>query len=281
MQVLINGLVVGVVYILIASGLSLIFSIMRIVNFAHGEFYMLGAFGIYYLYAQLHIPFFVSLLVTALAVALLGIIVERLLFRPFRAPEYHTLNMIISVGLIMLMEGIGFAIFKPVERVVNNPWPGSIEITSVVLPLQRVFIILGGIVIIVCLFAFVRWSKIGAAMRAVAEDEQAAALQGININSTRMTAFAIGCALAAIAGGLMATGIVVHPGIGMAAIFRAFIVVVLGGLGSIAGAALGGIILGLIESFGTYFIGYWATLISFLLLILILLVRPKGLLGHE
>ena len=280
-HVFLNSIVVGVVYILIASGLALVFSIMRIVNFAHGQFYMLGAFGVYYLYQELGMNYIAALIITTLAVAILGLLIERFFFRPFKAPHLHNLGMIVSIGLILLIEGIGFSVFKPVERFVAPPLPGHLNIMAVRLPIQNAMAIIVGMILISGLFVFTKWGKWGQAMRAVADDEVAAALQGININFTRMLAFSIGCALAAIAGGVMAGGIVVHPGIGAAAILKAFIVVVLGGLGSIAGTVLGGLLLGFIESFGIFFLGYWINFIVFCLLILILLVRPKGLLGHD
>ena len=216
-----------------------------------------------------------------LIISFFGLIIERFLFRPFKAPHLHILGMIVSIGLILLIEGFGFVIFKPVERLVVSPLPGYLNIVGVNLSKQKAMVIISGVGLIVTLFLFVKWSRWGQAMRAVADDEGAAALQGINIDFTRMLAFCTGCALASVAGGLMAGGIVVHPAIGSAAVLKAFIVVVLGGLGSISGVALGGLILGFVESFGTFFVGYWVNLAIFSLLILLLIIRPQGLLGHE
>lgn len=278
-QILVNGLTSGSFYVLMALGFTLIFGIMRLVNFAHGEFYMLGAFVVYHLYGRLGVNFFVALVASAVTVAALGAIVERVVFVPLRARELSMLMSALGLqialqGVMAVAEGVeGLSLAPPVSGVYRSSW--------LVFPYDRLVVVAVAMVVLALFYAFIRWSKIGQALRAVAQDGEAALMQGIPVNRIYTLAFAIGCALAAVAGGVIAPVFSLHVYMGQAAILKAFVVVILGGLGSVPGAVVGGLVLGVAESlFASLFGALMADMLGFLLIMLILLWRPYGLLGR-
>jgi branched-chain amino acid transport system permease protein len=278
-QVLVNGLTSGSFYVLMALGFTLIFGIMRLVNFAHGEFYMLGAFVVYHLYGRLGVNFFLALAAAAVTVAVLGAVVERVIFAPLRARE---LAMLMSaLGLSIALQGV-MAVTEGVEALsLRAPVAGVYRSSWLVFPLDRLLVVAVAIVVLALFYAFIRWSKVGQALRAVAQDGEAALMQGIPVNRVYTTAFAIGCALAAIAGGVIGPVFSLNVYMGQSAILKAFVVVILGGLGSIPGAVVGGLLLGLAESvFASLFGALVSDMLGFLMIMLILLWRPFGLLGR-
>jgi branched-chain amino acid transport system permease protein len=262
-----------------ALGFTLIFGILRLVNFAHGEFYMLGAFVVYHLYGRLGVNFFVALAAAAVTVGVIGAVVERVIFVPLRARE---LSMLMSaLGLSIALQGVmavvegaeGLSLPAPVGGVYRSSW--------FVFPYDRLLVVAVAIVVLAMFYAFIRWSKPGQALRAVAQDGEAALMQGIPVNRVYTMAFAIGCALAAIAGGVIGPVFSLHVYMGQAAILKAFVVVILGGLGSVPGAVVGGLVLGLAESvFASFFGALVSDMLGFLMIMLILLWRPFGLLGR-
>ncbi len=274
-----NGLTSGSFYVLMALGFTLIFGIMRLVNFAHGEFYMLGAFVVYHLYGTLHVTFFLALVAAAVTVAVLGAIVERVVFAPLRSRE---LPMLMSaLGLSIALQGVmavsegaeGLSLPAPVTGVFRSSW--------LVFPYDRLLVVAVAIGVLALFHAFITWSKVGQALRAVAQDGEAALMQGIPVNRVYTTAFAIGCALAAIAGGVIGPVFSLHVYMGQTAILKAFVVVILGGLGSVPGAVVGGLLLGLAESvFASLFGALVSDMLGFLMIMMILLWRPFGLLGR-
>ena len=278
-QILVNGLTSGAFYVLMALGFTLIFGILRLVNFAHGEFYMLGAFVVYHLYGRLGVNFFLALAAAAVTVGLLGAVVERVVFAPLRARE---LSMLMSaLGLQIALQGVmavgegveGLSLPAPVTGVYRSSW--------VSFPYERLLVVAVAFVVLAVFYVFIRWGKVGQALRAVAQDGEAALMQGIPVNRVYTTAFAIGCALAAIAGGVIAPVFSLHVYMGQAAILKAFVVVILGGLGSIPGAVVGGLLLGFAESvFASLFGGLVSDMLGFLMIMVILLWRPFGLLGR-
>ena len=278
-QVLVNGLTAGSFYVLMALGFTLIFGIMRLVNFAHGEFYMLGAFVVYHLYGRLGVNFFLALAAAAVTVAVLGAVVERVIFVPLRARE---LSMLMSaLGLSIALQGV-MAVTEGVEALsLPAPVRGVYRSSWLVFPLDRLLVVAVAVVVLALFYAFIRWSKVGQALRAVAQDGEAALMQGIPVNRVYTTAFAIGCALAAIAGGVIGPVFSLNVYMGQSAILKAFVVVILGGLGSIPGAVVGGLLLGLAESiFASLFGALVSDMLGFLMIMLILLWRPFGLLGR-
>jgi branched-chain amino acid transport system permease protein len=278
-QILANGLTSGSFYVLMALGFTLIFGIMRLVNFAHGEFYMLGAFVVYHLYGRLGLNFFLALAAAAVTVGVLGAVVERVIFFPLRARE---LSMLMSaLGLSIALQGV-MAVTEGVEALsLPAPVRGVYRSSWLVFPFDRLLVVAVAVVVLALFYAFIRWNKMGQALRAVAQDGEAALMQGIPVNRVYTTAFAIGCALAAVAGGVIGPVFSLNVYMGQSAILKAFIVVILGGLGSIPGAVVGGLLLGLAESvFASLFGALVSDMLGFLMIMLVLLWRPFGLLGR-
>jgi len=279
LQTLLNGLMLASIYILIASGFTLIYGIMHIVNFAHGEIYMLGSFAIYYFSTQYGLNYFLALVLAMLLIGVLGIILERALFLPLQAA--HLPQVILSLGLAMTLQGFASVAFGTDDKSVTGPFTGVIRFGGAAISMERLIIIPISLAIIAGLFAFVKWTSTGQAMRAVAQDPEAAALQGISVAFISCLAFGVGSALAAASGALIAPVFFISPFMGGLAVMKAFIIICIGGVGSISGAAVGGLILGFVDSFGaTLFGGSVAHVLGFSILILILLYRPQGLFGR-
>jgi len=275
----VNALSLGISYSLVALGLTLIIAIMRIVNFGHGQLYMLGAFGLFVFFRIVHLDFFLSLALSIVLVAFLGIILERMLFRRLRGNELGC--MLLSLGLALILESAALVIFGEDDKGLGAPFSGSVDVGGVFLGKDRIVAIAVSLAAIICLFLFLHRTRTGRAIRAFAQDNDAAILQGINIERLSWIGFAIGSGLAALAGGLLAPIYWVNPFIGGDAMISAVVVMVIGGLGSIPGTLVGGLLLGAIDSFGSQFLpGTWAQAISYSLVVLVLMIRPRGLMGQ-
>lgn len=280
-QVITNSLVLGLNYALLGLGFTLIFSIMRVVNIAHADLYMLGGFIVFYLFGIFNVNYFLVLLVVLAGLACVGVVLEKFLFRRLRGQGFAGF-MILSLGLSLFIEGVALIVFGEREKGVDSPFTGVVTIGSVTFGLERLMMMLISIALIAALFYFLRRVKRGQAMRALAQDAEAAYLQGIDINRMSMLAFAIGVGLAGVSGALLTPISFVSYNIGSFLILKCFVMVVLGGLGSIPGCVIGGLLLGFIESFTlTYLPGAYAYLIIFGLVFLTLLVRPRGIMGIE
>ena len=276
----VNALSLGVTYSLVALGLTLIIAIMRIVNFGHGQLYMLGAFGLFFFFRVVQLDFFLSLAMSIIVVALLGIILERVFFSRLRGNELGC--MLLSLGLALILESAALVIFGEDDKGLGAPFSGSVEVGGVFLAKDRIVAVAVSLAAIICLFLFLHRTRTGRAIRAFAQDNDAAILQGININRLSWIGFAIGSGLAALAGGLLAPIYWVNPFIGGDAMISAVVVMVIGGLGSIPGTLVGGLLLGAIDSFGSQFLpGTWAQAISYSLVVLVLMAKPRGLMGHS
>lgn len=270
----------GSIYLLMAVGFTLVFSIMRIINFAHGEFYMLGGVFTYLAVSATGLPFMVALLAAAIGAFVIGVIVEFLIFRRFRGDEMSA--MIAALGLSIIIQNVALLFFGPNPVSMNAPVTGAIKIGGLVIPSARLFVFIVALIIFAGFYLFMAKTSTGRALRALAQDPEIAQVQGIRINRLIPVTFGISVALAALAGGLMGPLFSVSPFVGMAPMLKAFIVVILGGLGSIPGAAVGGLLLGLIESFASTFLsGAAAEILQLSLVILVLLFRPWGLLGQK
>jgi len=277
-QVFVNGLMLGLTYVLIASGFSLIYGIMRLLNFAHGEFYMLGAFATYLFCEHLGLNYFAAMALSMIIIAVLGILVYRYLFRPFR--DQHDPSLVIALAVAMLIGGLALLIFGEKDKSVSPVFSGIIKVLGATLSMERIVVIIMAIILMAALTLYIKFSKTGQAMRAVAQDREAAALQGIGVDSTFTLCMAISSALAGAAGALLAPLFFVNPFLGMHAVLKALVVVVIGGLGSIPGAIAGGLLLGFVESFGNTFFGDITEILGFVIVMLVLLFRPQGLFGH-
>jgi branched-chain amino acid transport system permease protein len=279
-QGIMNGLVAGWIYILIALGLTLVFSIMNIVQFAHGEIYMLGAYGTYYFSVVYGLDYWVAVLVSVILVGILGMVLERFLFRPFRGQ--FELSILIAVGLMLFLQSAATIWFDPYPKSMPIIFPGVLKIWGAVVSWDRMLAVVVGIVLVLALLLIIQRTKMGQAMVAVSQDEYAAALQGINANRISAIAMITGCALAAVAGALMGAVFSITPSMGGIAITKGIAVIVLGGLGSIPGAIIGGLILGLIDGLVSVVSNTTvATVAGFVLIIIVLLVRPRGLFGRD
>ena len=279
-QPLINGLMAGFIYVLVALGLTLVFSIMGIINFAHGEIYMLGAFVTYILTVSYRVNFFLSMVIAMGVMILLGLLIERIIFRPLRG---HQLNiLVISLGLAILLQNLALIAWGPDDVSIPSPYPEAIEVLGINLSMERLAAVVIAAILITGLHLFLQFSRSGRAMRAVSQDPEAASLQGVPIERIESLSFGLGCALAAAAGGLIGPIFVISPFIGTVPVMKAFVVIILGGLGSIPGAVLGGIILGVTESFSATFVGaIFQDMIGFFIILLVLILKPSGLLGYE
>ena len=279
-QVILNGLTSGSSYVLMALGFTMIFGVLRVVNFAHGEFYMLGAFALYLFYAQLKLNYVLAMILCLVVVAIVGYIIEKLLFHPIRRDEMRT--MILSLGLSIMVQNLGVVIVGPQDLSLQAPVHGIVQFGKISLAQDRLLAVAVTIIVLVAFYCFLRFTKLGLALQALAQDEEAARVQGINTKHIFAVGFGIGTALAAVAGSQMGSIYSISPFMGSIALMKAFIVVILGGLGSIPGAVLGGFILAMAESFTSTFIGSSISdMIGFLLVIVILVIKPSGLMGQK
>lgn len=293
LQQLVNGLTLGSVYALIALGYTMVYGILELINFAHGEIYMLGAYlGIIFLgfftaigltYYSLTLTLILTFLLSIIFCSSYGFTIEKIAYRPLRnAPRLSPLISAIGVSIflqnyVMLTQGATDKVFPTLFE--NS----GIEFLSVRMTYLQIFIILISAILMISLRFFVRKTKMGKAMQAVAQDKIMASLVGINIDTVISTTFIIGSGLAAVAGFMVAMYYgLVNYSIGYIAGIKAFTAAVLGGIGSIRGAMFGGILLGLVESFGaSYISSEYKDAYAFTILIIILLVRPSGLFGKE
>ena len=283
LQQLANGLILGSVYALLALGYTMVYGIIKLINFAHGDIYMIGAFMGYYLINALHLNFFVALILSMAGTAILGVVIEFLAYRPLRNST-RIAALITAIGVSFLLEyGMVFFVgantrsFPQVIKTVRYTL-GPISISNIQLMILGISILL-----MVGLQFIVQKTKMGKAMRAVSVDSDAAQLMGINVNRTISFTFALGSALAGAAGVLIALYYnSLEPLMGMTPGIKSFVAAVLGGIGIIPGAALGGFVIGLLETFATAVgLSDFRDAIVYAILIIILLVRPAGILGKN
>lgn len=277
-QGVVNGFSAGWIYVLVALGLTLVFGIMRIIQFAHGELYMFGAHAVFFVCVVLGINIIWAFGIASVSLFLLGMVVERLLFRRFRGQVEP--SIIVAIGLIILFQTTAVIVFGADDKHVPRLIPGVLAIGGVFIAWDRVLSVAMGAGIMLTLYAFIRGTRMGQAMVATSQDIDAATLQGVNVNRISCISMGIGSALAAIAGGLMGSIFTVEPFMGSFAITKGLAVIILGGLGSIGGAVIGGLILGLVDGVvSLYSSSTVASIVGFALIVLILVVKPSGLLG--
>ena len=271
-QMLVNGVVLAVNYALIALGITLIFSIMNILNFAHGQMFMIGGFVVYYLYGIFKVNYFVSLVAVVIVLGVIGWSFETFFFRRMRRMATREENsMLLAVGTALLLENLALSIFGEKQRGVPPVVTGVFRIGTAYLPAGR---------LLVMVLLFVQYTKLGRAMRALAQDREVTHLMGVNVDRVAAHGFALGAALAGLAGGLLVTVFGVNSGVGNVYSIKAFIMIMIGGAGVVPGAILGAIVLGFAEALGYEVLpGSITYLLIFTGLIIFLLLRPQGLLG--
>ncbi|MCB1386471.1 MAG: branched-chain amino acid ABC transporter permease [Nitratireductor sp.] len=283
-QILANGLYLGAQYALIALGLTLIFALMNVLNFAHGQMYVLGGFVTYTVYAQLGLPFVAGLFASAVTLAIIGALIEYFLFRPvIRRSSREESTMLLAAGIAFFLDAVILLVFGEKQRGVPKIINGVLNWDfRLIMPYDRILIGFLAILSIVSFILFMQYSKTGRAMRALAQDRVAAQLQGVNVDRYSMIGFALGAMLAGLVGGLLVTITGVNLGMGGPTSIKAFMMVMIGGAGVISGAIAGGFILGMLESIGLSVLSQYGDityLLIFASLMVFLSIRPQGLMG--
>ena len=277
-----NALMLGGTYALLGIGLTLIFGIMRVVNFTHGELYAFGAYMMYGLVMKAGVNFFAALGLAIVLGVLLGALLELVLLSRLRAADIDT-TMLVMIGAWIALQNAEQLAWTGVAVSINSPFPAApLVLGPVSVAWNRVFVFVMALLLIAASYLVINRTKLGRAMRATFQDRDTAALMGVQIGAVHTATFALGSGLAAAAGALLGPVFVAYPSMGDLAAAKAFAVVILGGLGSIPGATLGGFILALVEELGAGYIssGYRDAM-GFLLIILILLFRPTGLFARK
>ena len=282
LQILANGLVLGGLYACIASGFSLVWGVLNVINILHGSFIVLGGYLAFYAYVKLGIHPYLSILIAAPLFFALGYAMQRTLInRMIAAPVLLTLTLTFGLDL-MLSNAMLAAFTADFRKLTLDPPLGVVALGTLVLPVDRLIAMLLALGLTGMLYLVLSRSRIGRAIVAVRMDREAAALMGVDVKSVYAVTFGLGTLMAGASGPLLAMIFPISPLTGPAYLGKAFVICVLGGLGSVPGAMIGGLALGVVESFGALWVGpEHATTVSFVLLISILLVRPEGLLGRK
>jgi branched-chain amino acid transport system permease protein len=278
LQHLLNGLLLGATYSLLGIGLTLVFGLMSVVNFAHGEFYTLGAYAVFAALAGAGASFFLAIPLAIAAGAAAGALCERVLLRPLRGESIDTV-MLVMIGLWIAMQNAELLGWGGVAKSVPTPFPAApVALGPVSVSPLRVFVFAASGLLIAGAHLLLARTKLGRAMRATFQDRETAALMGVSIERIHTITFAFGAGLAAAAGALLGPVFLLYPSMGDLASQKAFSVVILGGLGNFAGAALGGVVLGVAEELGAGYVssGY-RDAVGFVIIVAVLLFRPSGL----
>ena len=279
-QQALNGIILGSLYMLVALGLFLIFGILEVTNFAHGEFYMLGAFATLFVMTGLGVPFLAAVLLAMLCMAAFGVVVERVVFRPIVGKPLIN-GMLLSFGLSTFLTNSALLLFTADPRKIESEFAQvRLRFLGLHVTLERLLVLVVGAALVGFLTYFIQHTKTGKAMRAVAQDRVAAQMAGIPVFRIYAVTFAIGSMLASAAGSMVGAIFLVSPDMGWTVVLKAFIVVILGGMGNIGGIVCASLCVGLVESLGGGFVSYaYKDAYPFLLLVLAFLLRPEGLVG--
>lgn len=283
-QVVANGIYLGSQYAMIALGLTLIFALMNVLNFAHGQMYVIGGFVTYTFYGQFQMPFLLALLMSCLTLTVLGALIEKFLFGPvIRRSAREESTMLLAAGIAFLLDAVILLVFGEKQRGVPKIVDGVFNWDfRIIMPYDRILICALAILSIVAFITFMQFSRTGRALRALAQDRDAAQLMGVNVNRYSMIGFALGAMLAGLVGGLLVTITGVNLGMGGPTSIKAFLMVMIGGAGVISGAIAGGFILGMLEAVGLAVLSQYGDityLVIFIALMIFLTIRPQGLMG--
>jgi branched-chain amino acid transport system permease protein len=279
-QILVNGLLLGGIYALISIGLTLIFGVVRVINFAHGEFLMISMYISYYCYSLLGLNPYWSLLINFPLMFVMGMGMDQIIIRPLRnAPAY--MQVFATVGLSILLINLVLFIFTGDYRAIDLPFAKKVvQVGGIYLNYPRLIIFSATVLITVLLYLFLKNTDIGKQIRAIAQNRTAARLMGFKLNRIYMITFGIGSGLVGIAGGLITPVYYVYPTVGVYFVLTAFVVVVLGGMGNMIGAFLGGLIIGIVDSLSGYYIDpSLKETVYYVIFVLVLIFRPSGLMG--
>ena len=283
-QIIANGLYLGAQYALIALGLTLIFSLMNVLNFAHGQMFVFGGFVTYTVVAKAGLPFVVGLLASAVILAAMGAVAEVFLFRPvIKRSKRDESTMLLAAGVAFFLDAVILLVFgekqRGVPKILNGVFNWDMRI---IMPYDRILIGFLAVALIVAFIAFMQYSRTGRAMRALAQDRTAAQLMGVDVDRYSMIGFALGAMLAGLVGGLLVAVTGINLGMGGPTSVKAFMMIMIGGAGVISGAIAGGFILGMMESVGLTLLAAYGDityLVIFASLMVCLAFRPQGLMG--
>lgn len=280
LQLIINGLAIGAVYALVAVGLSLIYGVLEIVNFAHGELVMLGGFAAFFAVSTLGFGYWPSILVATLLVAAAGLLLFDSVLFTLKSDDFQK-GILLTLGLAMIIQNGALYLLRATPRTITTEYGfDALQVGNLSIGVLRLIAFCLAIAAIVLLHAFLKWTRSGKSMRALAQNREAALMVGMRPRTIARTVFVLGAALCGLAGGVLAPLYTVHPLMGMPFVFKAFAIIIIGGLGNIWGAIIAALIVGMTESlaggFGSVVL---QDALAFIIMILILLVRPLGLFG--
>ncbi|CAN1523413.1 branched-chain amino acid ABC transporter permease [Limnohabitans sp. B9-3] len=281
LQQIFNGLAIGSVYTLVALGLTVVFGILGIAHFAHGSLAMFGGYLTFVFSTSMGLSFFASIAMAMPVGAVMGMLIERFAYRPVRdAP--HINAFIIALGLTMMLEGGNLLLFGADQVIIQTPYQQVFDFGGIFVAQLRMVVIVTAVTLVAVVTLLLLKTKTGKSVRAVAQNRHAAVLMGVNVNFVSSVVFAISSALGVAAGALIGALLALAPGVGESFAVKGFAVLILGGLGSLPGAILGGLVLGVSESLAAGFLSSaYKDVISFLIMILVLLVMPQGLMGKK
>ena len=278
LQHVVNGVMLGSTYALLGIGLTLIFGIMRIVNFTHGEFYALGAYMAYLFVSLIGVNFFAAILLATLIGILVGAALEFFILRRLKTTDIDSV-MIVMIGLWIAMQNTEQLIWGGVAKLIPSPFSqqplvfGPVSISPL-----KIFVLVTAVILLIAFHFLINHTRLGLAMRSTFQDRDVAALMGVNVSTIYMATFALGSGLAAVAGALLGPVFLVNPTMGDLASLKAFAIVILGGLGSTVGATIGGFAIALVEEFGAGYISAdYRDAFSFLIIVAVLVLKPQGL----
>lgn len=279
-QSVVSGVLTGSLYAMIGVGLTVVFGVMRIINLAHGDLVMLGMFGAFWAHALLRIDPFVSIVLWVPVMFLAGMLIYRFLLKPI-IPGGELNTLLYTAGLSLLIANVALFAWTGDYRTIKLRYALTpLRPFGIAIPIPLAIAFLLAIVITVCLYLFLARTDPGRAIRATSQNPEAAALMGIDVDRISMLTFGLGSALAGAAGVLLAPSLYLYPTVGELLVAKCFVIVVLGGLGSVSGAIAGGILLGLVESLGAVYVSVaYKDAIGFVIFLLVLLLRPSGLFG--
>lgn len=280
LEIFLNGLSLSTTYALMAVGLTLVFGILRVLNFAHGELLMLGAFAAWVVFAVHDFPFPLALIAATFFVAGIALVIDRILLRRTRRDPFR--GFIITLALVYVFQAAALLIFGGLGKSVPTAIPGQIEVLGSIISIQRIILIIATLSVMGGVWVFLERTKFGRAVRASIQDPEAASLQGIRLNTMCTIVMAIAGGLAGLAGGIISQTFAVSPYFGTAMIIKAFIVVIVGGMGSVGGTVVASLLFGFLDSSISSLVNPRLTiLLDVVVLLVILAFRPRGLFGHE
>ena len=281
LQQILNGLAIGSVYTLVALGLTVVFGILGIAHFAHGSLAMFGGYLTFVFSTSMGLSFFASIALAMPVGAVMGMLIERLAYRPVSdAP--HINAFIIALGLTMMLEGGNLLLFGADQVIIQTPYQQVFDFGGIFVAQLRLVVFVTAVSLVAAVTWLLLKTKTGKSVRAVAQNRHAAVLMGVNVNFVSSVVFGISSALGVAAGALIGALLALAPGVGESFAVKGFAVLILGGLGSLPGAILGGLVLGVSESLAAGFLSSaYKDVISFLIMILVLLVMPQGLMGKK